>query len=412
MIYVPDIDEMLIPPPYRLGTDDTSYRLESHIVPLDTDHDKLQGLVNRHLNAPIGALPDSSDPTGIGYGKALPRGSVWGDDPEPVCLRYLLPSNLSTILLCFLRYWRVDTQAQPERGYMRYTEALIQFLVYRDIKGNEFPKEPFYFLGAVYIDDSAFEGQLQDPHSLPILLGREAFGLPKNPAQIHYCPDGPNFSHPPKVQIWDYDANQADLIRLEDAIVVNPPWAEPASSFCPPLPEPIDGGATFGVFAVQFGMEEEELKRRLKEPRVFSDPWIKYAKILTLEDGLELVVRSDLFLFAKLIGLKQFPDPTSIQKTVQDPSDPTKTLKTVDSCYQVIVESPLEYEEGNEPQWKAVVGDIEVAFPQRNRTDLIDAFGIAATNRRQKVEDFNISYTVGSLIYGRPARTDVWRPIP
>jgi hypothetical protein len=379
---------------------------------IQTDAQVLQKLLNKHLNVPLGGLADPADPWNVSFGTARQRTCTGVSAPQK--LKYVVLKGLYGVVLNVLRYWRVDSDREPAKGYIAYTEVLIQFLVNRILAAEpKAPAETFYFLGVVYIDDSAFRGELQDPDTLPILIGREAFGLPKNPGQIYYCPDDSKNALGPQLNIWDYAATPAKL-ALQPAITVNPgSWKTPTSDYCPCDPTPPSENLTrYGPLAAQLRIQEEELQLRAFEDE--RDPFAKFARVLSLPDDKilelptgqvvkEIVIRDDLHLFAKLVGLKQFPDPTS--------ELPQGANATVDACYRAVVESSVEHLAFERPIPYAVVGKQEIEFHERNRVDLAGAFAIPLNpSRKVQVPDVNVHYMVSNFLFGRPCRTDVWEP--
>jgi hypothetical protein len=405
MDYVRDLDEMLMPPPFRLGSDAPPYRIQGHSFVIPADAATLQRMLNEQLNLPLGATAnDPADPWDLSFGAARQR--TTGGVSQPRGIKYVVLKNLYGVVLNVLRYWRVDAEQEPEKGYMAYTEVILQFLVHRVLENEEeAPAESFYFLAVVYIDDSAYRGELQDPHSLPILIGREAFGLPKNPGQIYYCPDDAKNAPGPRLNIWDYNPLMVEKLALEPAITVNPSsWTEPPPPCTPVDPAVSAGRSRYGPLAAQLAVKEEDLRLRpLDAPR---DPFAAAARVLTLprlDVVSEVVIREDLLLFARLVGLKQFPDPTSTVSPA-----PASTVK---ACYQAVVESAVEYTETDAPQTYAVVGDQEIEFHPRSRVDLAGELGIELdANRRVQIPDWNAYYMVSNFVYGRPLRTDVWEP--
>jgi hypothetical protein len=397
--YIPDIDEMLMPAPFRLGTNAPKYKTQGHSFVIPAKPEVLQTLLNKQLNFPLGATQnDASDPWDITFGTARHR--TCDDVSAPKKLRFTVGTDLYGIVLNILRYWRVDQEKQPKKGYIAYTETLLQFMVEREFEdAPDAPSEAFYFVAAVYIDDSEYEGELQDPHSLPILLGREAYGMPKNPGQISYCPNSLGNITGARLNIWDYSDDTIEKLALKPAITVDPDHWKPSKT-CGEEPAVLEEGSNWGPLAAQFGIEERKLK--LEESRDAEDPFVEQARILYLEDR-QIVVHKDLYLFAKLIGLKQFPDPTS----------KLGANGTIGSCYRSVVESAVEYAETEKPVVHASMGPHTIQFHPRSRVQLHLALGIELDDEAEllvDVRDYNTHFTVSNFVYGRPCRTDVWEP--
>jgi hypothetical protein len=408
--YIPDVDEMVMPSPFRLGVK-PHYETQGHTFVVAAEPVTLQRLLNRHVNVPLGCKEnDPNDPWNLSFGNARQRTCNAVSPPQKIM--YVVLKDLKRVLLNVLRYRRVDAQRMPEKGYIAYTEVLFQFLIHRILEAEPLaPKETYYFLGAVYIDDSAFRGEVQDPESLPILLGREAYGLPKNPGQIHYCPQDANTVLGPRLNVWDYDATTVAKLALQPALTVNPAtWTSPPSDYCPSEVAPVRANTRYGPLSAQLRIPETALDLRpFDDP---GDPFREHARILTLPSDKvlvlprrqmvrEIVIRNDLYLFAKLVGLKQFPEPTS--------DLPPGPNAGVDACYQAVVESAVEHAKADQPVYEAVVGQQVIEFHPLARVDLARAFGITLdAQRRVEVPAGDAFYMVSNLLFGRACRSEVW----
>lgn len=402
MKYIPDVHEVFVAPPYNLGRVDTNHWFEAHHVTLAADHAVLEALVDEQLNAALPNHRANLRTTGTSHGEFE--------------IHWFVPPEVQAVDLSFVRYWRSDSRAQPSVGWLAYTEALIQFIVGRRVvragveRRNDL-SELLYFVGAVYIDDSAFTGQVQDPAAAPILVGREGYGMPKAPGQIFYC-GTPRDPGSPKLQIWHNPGT--NKLCLTDAIVFNPStWTAPPSDYCPAPPPTSTSAPTredrYAVLARQLGMETGMLMERLSPldlphvPPYIPSRWIKNARKLSLPSG-DFFLWDDLHLLLKLVGLKQFPDPTSVWNA-QRPY--------LDACYQAIVESPVEEIRGKEPAWTPMSSPqvIEFPIPPTNGVDLAVRFGIVMNGRSVSVENWRGTYTQGTTIFANPYRTQVWEPV-
>jgi hypothetical protein len=117
-------------------------------------------------------------------------------------------------------------------------------------------------------------------------------------------------------------------------------------------------------------------------------------------------VWDDLHLLLKLVGLKQFPDPTSVWNDQSwDPH--------LDACYQAVVETSVEEDPAKKPVWTNMDSDQEIDFPYvPNGVDLVDRFGLTMTTGRSvSVENWRGAYTQGTTIFANPYRTLVWEPV-
>jgi hypothetical protein len=399
--YIPRVDETLVAPPYLLGKL-PQYRFESNVFFLTADHAKLQKLVDEQLNA------------------AVPKGPV----------HYHVPALVQRVWVAFVRYEYAEAQNQPDRGWLSYSEAMIGFLVARDGAAGRLP-ELLTYLGVVYIDDSKYADPVVDPYTLAIVLGREAYGLPKSPGQIRYAPYA-NYPNYPKLEVWDISKTDKRL-QLADAIVVSPvpqppilpspaplgvpPSASPAKApqaglragleqprplrKLPPFRDEVREPRRFPnhpflVLALQFGMEAEELK---VEPKFELEP---HAYAVDVGESTPAIAYDDLWWRSKLVGLKQFPDP-KVAGTAANPAG--------DACYQVIVESPL-VESGQFCGPETILNDQLVEFPDLGRVNLVDRFGIQTTTRKVVVGQDEMYYQCGALIYADASKVNVWTPTP
>jgi hypothetical protein len=391
MKYIPRIDELLTAAPYQLGIDNQSFRFECNTFILDACNNKLNQIVQDQLNA------------------AIPSGKATCDSSGPQDLKYWVPPRIQRVLLSFFRYWRAESKDEPGKGWMAYTETMIGFYIERERIASDLPNEAFLYLGAVYIDDSAYKGQLVDPHSIPIVLGREAYGMPKNPGQIFYCPQ-PHDPYGAKLQMWDSDGGP---FALTDAIVVDPDMDEAQRGACPIVlqsggaPTERDEAGRYRVLAAMLDLDPEELVRRLREA---PQPLGTHARLLRLPEAQrererDVVVQDDLLFHVMLVGLKQFPDPKSKFQTNQP----------LDACYQAIVETPLEEDPDNKlPAWDQMYDGHAIEFPKVSHISLPDRFGIIYDHndpkRRIDVARHRIFYQHGTLIFANPDRVRVWDP--
>lgn len=388
MKYVRRVDELLAAPPYWLGMDNQGFRFEAHRFTVPANTAKLNQILDDHLNPPATSPPATDE-----NGAKLP-------------LHYSTAS--SNVLLSFVRYWRAQSDSEPGKGWMAYTETLISFYVTRKAVDSDHPSEVFLYVATVNIDDSYYTGQQKDPASMAILLGRESYGLPKNPGQIFYRPTihDPNGA---KLQVWDPRPDARFV--LKDAIVVDPDMPEYARvdpqevTVLPPevsAAEP-DDPARWGILASQLGLRPEALVNRLRKPPRsvrLSDK----ARLLTMPDAwgeMEAVVWDDLLFHAQLVGLKQFPDPTT----------PYTSGQPMGACYQAIVETPLEEHPLHKlPPPNSSSDDHEILFPPLNRVDLISTFGLEDPDGDRKIHIGvdRIAYQHGRYYFARPQRTKVW----
>jgi hypothetical protein len=395
--YIRRVDELLAPPAYRLGMDDAAQRFELNTFTLVADPAKLNQILDEHLN------------------KALKPPGFQATDESGVTAGVRYWTAVERVVVSFIRYWRAESSSAPATGWMSYTEVLIGFYVARALIGSDRPDELFFYVATVNIDDSNYQGQLQDPHTLPIVLGREAYGLPKNPGQIFYRPK-PHDPNGAKLQVWDVPSG-GGRYHLADAIVVDPGMPE-ASRVDPPAPTSLpqasggrvdpDDPARWRILASCLDMTPEDLVDRLHRPTypIFErHSFRRGARLLEMPapwETKEVVVWSDLLFHVQLVGLKQFLDPTHAF-TLGLP---------MGACYRAIVESPLE--ENPDHPWPApdsITNDQEILFPQIDRIDLLATFGIPAVNRKVTVGVTNMTYQRGQLLFARPERTKVWTPL-
>jgi hypothetical protein len=312
---------------------------------------------------------------------------------------------------------------------MAYTEVLFTFLVRRCFDEGDRPDEILTYVGAVYIDDSLFLGAEKDPAAFPIVLGREAYGMPKNPGQICYSPL-PRDLQDPVLQVWDH--TNPDRLTLTDAIRVrksgkprspvcsqpspvppSPPtllaalWSRVRSRLVrkptpvPPRPIELPGDraaappeARYRVLAALLKMEVGVLLEHVGDP---PGGFPRAARLLHLPGRSAALIWDDLLWQTQLVGLKQFPDPTS-------------TSPNVEACYQAIVETPLaEDAKFPLPGWYTINDDLELEFPPVDRLTLKSfekQFGITNT----KVSRTKVHYSYGRLVFADPSRVTVWTP--
>jgi hypothetical protein len=383
MRFIPRVDEVLVAPPYMLGKPPT-YKFCSHVFILDTDNAQLQKLIEVQLN------------------DAVPNGPV----------SYVVPESVQRVWLAFVHYDRAEAETTAGRGWFAYNEALIGFLVLRkhSTDPEHFPNELLTYLGAVYIDDSAFTGQLDDPHSIPIVLGREAYGLPKNPGQIRYSPTSPHQPNQPRLQVWDVPKDLAVKLKLDDAIVIEqvpyltplsaPPRRAPYSPDQPSHPLPPFDDLPFFHLALQFGIPSRDL---LVEDSDFAPHAV--AVTLPRNEG-KAIAWEHLLWKTKLVGLKQFPDPRS-KPTDADPNG--------QACYQAIVETPIGAPQLTDPQSQLFAQRVRFPLLDRNFGDLMTSFAIQPSDpalpREVQVNKDRMYYREGVLRFANPDEVNVWDPL-
>lgn len=379
MKFVKRVDELLVAPPYMLGSPPT-YKFRSNVFILDADREKLNAVVKEHLLTPPG-------------------------------IEYFVPQSVTGLWIAFISYDRSSSEAQPDQGWLSYHEAMIGFLVVRKVTDSSkvpdgTPKQELLtYLPVVYIDDSTFTQPVSDPLSVPIMLGREAYGLPKNPGEIRYEP-AENFPNSPLLRIWDIDDTEKRL-TLADAIRILPePFGQGPGPRrdAPPPPYLLGGtlprdGRTVDdpmlPITLQLGLRPGQLK--FKEADEFGPTAVK---VFLEADDTEAIAWSDLLFRTHLLGLKQFPDPKSV-------------APTPGACYQAIVESPLEEVAGNGlPPPEVVLIPQIVEFPKVQRVDFVDKFGLNPIPNsdppRVAVPHQNMYYQEGILRFARPDAVRVW----
>jgi hypothetical protein len=366
MDYIPRLDELLVAPPFLLGTDLLGYKFETHAFLLQVDHAKLQEVVDQQLNA------------------AFPSGPI----------HYRVPTYVQRAWLAFVRYERAESQSQPGQGWLAYTEAMIGFLVLREPHPQcpgSCETELLTYLGVVYIDDSEQTGQIQDPHTLPIVLGREAYGLPKNPGQILYKPIA---TDPGGAELEVWDRSSSSRLSLSYAIRVRfvPYGALRPLTPQPPVP-PFSASRWFAI-EKQFGVEAGTLALERHPEREHG-----WRLAVPGETNVQAVVWEHLLWRTKLVGLKQFPDPT------------VKWTGVPKACYRAAVETPLvEVEMAGNPG--SIMLEQDVEFPLLNRIDLMTIFGIHPTSladpRKVRVKKDSMWYQAGTLVFANPDEVTVW----
>jgi hypothetical protein len=361
MEYILDVDEQIVAPPYELGTDDITYQFEVHHFLLDSDRGVLQKLVDDHLNKVFDLKKDNGE-----FQRARKRVNGATSD-RLVKLNYQVPEGTKT-RLSFLRYGRAFVLDKSDPGALEYTEVILSCQVSRWLDGelDSDPDEILDFVGLIYIDDRAFEGDERDPYALPIIFGRELFGMPKAPGRIRYEPDHSDCKFP-RLEIW---VSKADKKAIDNTLKQKA--------------------------AIKFaGEPNDEMKKKggmVRRERPFT----------TTERTKE---GTKLILERKLVALKQFADPIRATDS-----------KNLQACYQAVVESPLEYDTNSRPitVWGSLP-DTEIEFPElpKGHVDIIAKFGLETIgSRRVRVTSTNISYVAGHMIFASPERTAVWHLFP
>jgi hypothetical protein len=397
MDYIASVDEQLGRPPFEL-------EFQGHHFLLDTTSgiSRLRSLVDSQLNA---VFPD----------KAL---SVGSGIEHKVSFKV---TPTAKPFLSIVRYNRVAPRdALPASGWFKYNEIVIYFPVERWIEGNPIG-ESLLFVGVVYIDDSEFEKQLQDPLTVPILAGREAYGMPKGPGEIRYNPTlGGSLGYPqPKLQIWDQTGG--NRLALLDAIVfeqtlfasirgwVAGVWQQWWIRREPDREASRETDREFtarrlGIRPADIRAPNDDEVEAVRELASISPGWgpldrdsLKQRVSIAQVGSRRLMLWNALAFNVKLVGKKQLPDPTS------DPLYPK-------ACYHAVVETPMEENAYGSISTSYFTLKRTIHFPLRTRVDLIDAFDIAAdVSRRYGVED--CYYQSGKMIFADPNGTVVWEPV-
>lgn len=383
MKYIRDIDEQIVAPPYQLGTDDIKYQFEVHHFLLDSKPEVLQKLVDAHLNCVFDLENENGEPQ-----RARKR-TIAGTNDELVRVKYQVPEGTKT-RLSFVRYGRVFVLDDGQPGALEYTEVILSCQVTRWVDGelDSQPDETLDFVGLIYIDDRAFKGDERDPYALPIIFGRELFGMPKAPGRIRYEPDSSDCKFP-CLEIW--------------------------------RPKSEEDGSLIPVKAIEFGDPQGKVTQESSAPRVRPPP----TQPMRQDDKTKLILER------KLVALKQFADPIGAAGGEE-----------LLACYQAIVETPLEYHPNKKPTtiWGSLP-DTVIHFPElpasKTRVpatqalassespaskapdvqplDIIAKFGletIPEDSRRVRVSSTNIYYAEGQMVFASPKRTAVWHLFP
>lgn len=325
--YVKPLDQVLVAPRYRLGMDPGDHRYRAHGFFLPADRAVLEKITKEQLNDPLGSKPPV-------------------EFEVPPSLR---PGGKMPLLVAFNRYGRGESDTEPQRGWLGYSEVFVAYLLWRwdlDADGKRTGvATACWHLPLVYIDGL---GGSSFPYEVAILLGRECFGFAKAPGRIDYDPTElgglPNGA---ALRVFDFDPTKGSLDLHPRAAITVEPSALPAT---PDVSGDPSGAARDRaepeVFARRFladatGLPLEartppEIDRELEE-RIGS-PWSDGATgepfALDLSgQGVDRWIANftfDWLFYAPLIGLKQF----------QEPDDP----KT--ACYQAVVQTVLERKDG------------------------------------------------------------------
>jgi hypothetical protein len=401
--YINDLHEMIPTPPYWLGVGEQ--HMQCHSFSLKSTRAALQNVVNEQLNAALG-WDGTGDPFDPPYGEV--KYKTADDDGTELKIRYIVPASIKRVALVFYRYWRAETyyKTQPlDQGWTQYTEVFLQFIVKRQIEGLSGASDARRFVAAIYIDDATWLKPVTDAQAMPIVIGREAYGLPKAPGEIYYCTDDVQIPGFLRLKIWDNP--DAGEVVLTDAIYSGSPAPAPGScGDAPPdatATDP-DDPSRDDEAALLFGLDGggRELRSRLTReiPPVFLERLpradLPSARILRLEDEEDLLVLDDLSLYTKLLGLKQFPDPTTSGAGAGH----------LEACYQAFVESPIE-----KPTDGVVHGGVlnpqEIHFvPTIHRVDYVTALGLEGPDI--VVPETDIRWQRGRLVFGNPQRTEVF----
>lgn len=380
MRYIPRVDEILVPPAYMLGTS-KQHQFQSNLFVVPASTEKLQELVDEQLNA------------------ALPDGPV----------RYRVPDAVQRVYIGFFRYQRSQSETEPSKGWLAYSEMMIGVLCLREFDDHRMPAEWVTYLGVVYIDSYNYSGTPKDPCAIPIVLGRESYGLPKNPARILY---EPRLGQPqlPRLDLWDPDVETGELVP-KTALRIYP---KPVTPFV--------AGAKAGIARHPFPKRQDLVKTTLGEVHDFhpismglgidpasldvrgTDHHPQASAIGVPGEDKTAIGWKGLLWGTKLVGLKQFVDPQSKADV------PRGGLG--DACYQSIVESPIEEIDCHKLHGPTFLPEKQVIeFPKVERVDLIEAFGLeGAENRKIVIGQDSMFYQHGQLCFATPNKVSVWNP--
>jgi hypothetical protein len=384
MQYIPRIDEILSAPPYRLGAGgkELGGPFEASMFVVPADPNQLQAVLDQQINAAIS-----------------PSAKV----------RYSVPSSVRSMFIGFYRYGRAESTCEPAKGWMQYSEVMFGFLAMRpplpDEEGSE--QRLVTYLGVVYIDQYGNTNAPCDPSAIPVILGRESYGMPKNPGKVLYEPGryGPGN---PKLSIWDTEESGGRLV-LRDALRVSP--QDTADRFAPanplktakPPPSP-KGLGSLHLLAHQLGTSHANLDPQRKASRRDAVAGSNDEVLVQIPQTDERVVaHSGLLWGTQLLGLKQFPDPAS------EATPPNGMGK---AAYHAIVETPLK-EVGHTISpvvWPLYNQVLE--FPPTMRCDLPSTFGISVDGPRRKIvlRKDSVYYFTGVLAFADPKHVYVSSP--
>jgi hypothetical protein len=423
--YINRLGEMVAPPPYLLGEPMTS-----HSFMLEADQATLQSLLDDKLNKPI-----------------------------PAGAHYKYQAVTDKVVLTFARYHKAESENEPWTGFLSYTEAMLGFVVRRidPTLGGDLTGELLTYLAAVWIDDGDFKGPVEDPFTMPILRGREWYGMPKYPAAIEYDPQSPHAPKAPKVDIWDLDkeidtsvGSDPDPEKLvlrpgirvyvgsEDPTdLIGPGAGAPGSSGSPgsgspdalgPPGQPEFSSVKHRLHRVierqacaGHGIRTRLLQRvvpkvapqdRKPDPKFHFlalnfgvhhdalDPRPVHRDLGHHESAHQLTVEGvgEVMAHADL----KFRTRLVGLKEFPDPENPG------DACYQAIVESPIA-EKSMSPN-QTLYSNQYVEFPELHRPDmdLISELGLQGFVDRRVLVPKNLMYGVtGSLVFADPSRVTV-----
>jgi hypothetical protein len=340
------LDEVLVRPPYALGTAAGPY--QCHIFPMNADIAKLERITNTYLNDPLGQK------AGVRFEPL--RGEIW---------------------VSFNLYGRAESRhpVDKDKGWLAYTEVILAYFVVEKTGSKVADVNvhlPFVFIApATPADAGAF----------PVLLGRECFGFAKNPGRVAYAPARDGTLRQAILEIYDWsDAHDDRRLHLRPALAF-----EAARRTA-------DGAMDEDDFYASF------IRRAIGDTLLLDpQPWRNVrsgerfeieARGLTIGRSGESVDRirlvKDAFMLADLVALKQFRDAKSCDL----------------ACHNSVVKTRIYG-----PTKRSEFRDATVRFEDLSRVEMWSELGCA--KREQALDGY---YHIGEMTYAEPKATKIWNP--